>query len=148
MIIHYLSGEERPPRERGAYLIGLTLSVKRDISIGRLGRFVFYPGVYCYIGSAFGPGGLLARVGRHQRTNSSKHWHFDYLKTCTQIDHIWYTFNSIEHQWANLLIGDPNLTVPVPGFGASDCSCRSHLFYLSSGELLSTIKRVSGKLCG
>jgi Uri superfamily endonuclease len=53
------------PEDKSTYvLIASVLQMKR-IEIGRLGRFDIIPGHYAYTGSAFGSGGLCARLG-HQ----------------------------------------------------------------------------------
>ena len=48
--------------------------------MGALGRIELQAGTWLYVGSARGPGGLAARVGRHWRDGVPKHWHMDYLK--------------------------------------------------------------------
>jgi Uri superfamily endonuclease len=50
------------PDERGTYiLIASVLQMKR-LKIGRLGTYDLLPDFYAYVGSAFGPGGLRARI--------------------------------------------------------------------------------------
>lgn len=146
MIIYHHPEANLLPGKSGTYLIGLTLPKKRKIMVGRLGCFDFEPGHYFYLGSARGPGGLKSRVGRHLRRASSKHWHIDYLKRDAHINQIWFTFDNVEHQWAELMAEQPNITAPVPGFGASDCSCVSHLLFLTSGRVEPTICRVNTAL--
>ena len=34
-----------------------------------------------------------------------------------------------EHQWAATVQQLPDAAIPVPRFGASDCTCAAHLFY-------------------
>ena len=45
---------------------------------------------------------------------------------------IWTTVDTVkrEHDWAGLLADFSEATLPITGFGASDCSCRSHLIRL------------------
>ena len=50
-----------------------------EILVGRLGALPVEPGFYVYVGSAFGPGGLERRVGRHATTEKKHRWHIDYL---------------------------------------------------------------------
>jgi len=67
------------PEEKGTYiLIARVLQMKR-LSIGRLGKFDLVPGFYAYVGSAFGFGGLRARIGHHLESTAEPHWHIDYL---------------------------------------------------------------------
>lgn len=49
----------------GTYVLVIRLREPQEISVGRLGVFPFHHGYYVYIGSAFGPGGLKARIRRH-----------------------------------------------------------------------------------
>lgn len=98
---------------------------------GALGEIPFQPGWYGYVGSALGPGGF-SRVDRHIRLATSRdrnpRWHVDYLltnalfileKVC-----IAETTTRLECPVAKAMNGEE-----IPGFGSSDCSCRSHLFY-------------------
>ncbi len=51
----------------------------KRLEIGRLGSFNIIPGFYAYVGSAFGPGGLRARIRHHLESVAQPHWHIDYL---------------------------------------------------------------------
>ena len=118
----------------GTYALVLASFSEGSIPIGRIGLLEVRPGFYVYVGSAFGPGGLHARVSRHQKKTDRIHWHIDYLKASTRIDEVWYTFDPIrrEHQWAQVLAEVRNASMPLPGFGSSDCGCRSHLYFFPS----------------
>jgi Uri superfamily endonuclease len=89
------------------------------------------PGYYTYIGSAFGPGGLKARINHHLNHCSRPHWHLDYLRPQLELSEIWYTYDQTrrEHQWAAIHSGARGVMMPLPGFGSSDCRCPSHLFF-------------------
>ncbi len=50
------------------------------VAIGRFGVLAVQPGYYVYVGSAFGPGGLKARLAHHAGPAKSPHWHIDYLR--------------------------------------------------------------------
>jgi Uri superfamily endonuclease len=95
-----------------------------------LGRLALQPGHYIYIGSAFGPGGVSARVLRHCRKAKSKHWHIDYLRGFVRPILAWYTYDPVhlEHRWAQALGRVAGMT-PIGGFGCSDCRCPAHLFH-------------------
>jgi Uri superfamily endonuclease len=100
--------------------------------VGRLGHFRFAAGYYLYIGSAFGSGGLRARLAYHQqRTKPHPHWHVDYLREHSHLVETWSIASSIrlERVLASALAAAPELTVPVPRFGAGDAPSSSHLFY-------------------
>jgi len=121
----------------GTYVLALWLEASRDISIGRLGAFRFPAGWYLYVGSAFGPGGLDARLGRHQRTFAAgkrAHWHVDYLRQQTVWGGAWGcdSPHRLECTWAAALHRLPGAEIVVSGFGASDCRCRAHLVRVSA----------------
>ena len=105
--------------------------------IGRWGRLDIRPGYYVYVGSAFGPGGVRARVLRHCREVQNKHWHIDYLREFANLASVWYSHSPVrlEHPWAEALAGMKEMR-PVKGFGCSDCKCESHLFFVARKLIL------------
>lgn len=113
----------------GTYALVLSLAQARRVRIGQLGKFRFKPGKYLYIGSAFGPGGLAARLAHHCRIAANPRWHVDYLRTVAVPRRAWYTRDPLqrEHQWADIIAKMTSVEIPAAGFGASDCRCRSHL---------------------
>ena len=117
---------------KGTYILILMLARPKTICVGKLGPRPFRAGCYAYVGSAFGPGGLQARLRRHLRRSRSSHWHIDYLRRAAIPAQIWYTDHAhkLEHQWAGQISALATTYVPVPGFGSSDCRCCSHLFGL------------------
>lgn len=100
------------------------------VRIGRLGELSLERGWYAYVGSAFGTGGLGARVGRHLRRDKPLRWHFDYLRPYVVPRAVWYVTGPMrcESAWAAALALMPGATVPLAGFGASDHPGASHLF--------------------
>jgi Uri superfamily endonuclease len=118
----------------GTYALLLLSSSHRSVLIGNLGTLRIKPGFYVYIGSAFGPGGLKARIGHHRKDSGRPHWHLDYLRRYLGLDEIWYTCDPEhrEHQWVTILSQNRKAAVPLAGFGSSDCHCESHLYYFSS----------------
>ncbi len=115
----------------GTYALFCSAKTAAWLRIGRLGRFEFRPGIYAYVGSALGPGGLRARLAHHARTTKTPHWHIDYLRSCARVAGAWYSYGSErrEHQWAEAMSVVPPGSKPVAGFGSSDCTCESHLFF-------------------
>ena len=114
----------------GTYLLLLECDNKFELPIGTLGMMNTEPGYYLYVGSAFGPGGIQARVRHHQRIASRPHWHIDYLHTATELVDTWCVHGlRREHDWAHSLMQGETATVPLTGFGSSDCNCVAHLFY-------------------
>lgn len=121
----------RLPSLPGTYALVLSASSYQEVGIGRLGVLAVRPGFYVYVGSALGPGGLAARVGRHSRRNKRLRWHVDYLRTVAEVEEVWYA-NGKAHQecrWAQILGRRPGACVPLARFGASDCRCPSHLLF-------------------
>jgi Uri superfamily endonuclease len=121
------------PDEKGTYVLIASVPLMKRIEIGRLGCFDIIPGYYAYVGSAFGSGGLRARLGHHLESTADPHWHIDYLLQVAQPVEIWYTRSGrkLEHHWADLLEKAPGFRIPIPRFGSSDYhrTRSSHLFY-------------------
>jgi Uri superfamily endonuclease len=113
----------------GTYALILRSRSKARTQVGRWGWLDIEPGYYIYVGSAFGPGGVRARVARHCRATKRKHWHIDYLREFLSPIGAWYSHETtrLEHRWAQAF-HDMDCTSSVQGFGCSDCKCRSHLF--------------------
>ncbi len=108
------------------------------IEVGKKGEFSFYPGFHIYVGSALGSGGLK-RVQRHinlsRNRDRNPRWHVDYLhlNPAFRLVSTVYAFTSarLECALANRIGGDS-----VSGFGCTDCTCSSHLFYRTKNPLL------------
>ncbi|KPK35077.1 MAG: hypothetical protein AMJ66_02235 [Betaproteobacteria bacterium SG8_40] len=113
----------------GTYALILRCDTHAQIRVGRHGLVGVRTGYYVYVGSAFGPGGVRARVSRHVREKATRHWHIDYLRTVAAPVAAWWSDSTreLEHRWARILSGLPGSS-PVPRFGSSDCDCESHLF--------------------
>ena len=79
----------------GTYVLILWSRGVHRIRIGRLGELLTRPGFYVYVGSAFGPGGVRARVARHRRGCSRPHWHIDYLRSRTRLEEVWYSHDPL-----------------------------------------------------
>lgn len=122
----------RLPSAGGNYVLFLRVSKTVSIRVGRLGTHFFQPGIYAYVGSAFGPGGLRARMGRHLRSGPVRRWHIDHLRSCSKVAEVWWsrTPENLEHVWAAALLDLRGAAVPVKGFGSSDCHCPTHLVQL------------------
>jgi Uri superfamily endonuclease len=86
----------------GTYALVLRSLKSTSTQIGRRGGLRIVPGYYIYVGSAFGPGGVQARITRHCRKTKSKHWHIDYLREHVNPVFAWYSNEPIhlEHRWA------------------------------------------------
>jgi Uri superfamily endonuclease len=97
------------------------------VVVGSLGSMSLEPAVYLYVGSAFGPGGLAARLARHASRRKVERWHIDYLRPRTSLVCVWFSPSHLEHDWAARALALPTAWIPLPRFGASDCSCPGHL---------------------
>ena len=119
------------PPQGGAYALYFELTETVTLPIDRLGHPVLDPGTYVYAGSAYGPGGIRARVARHLRRDKKPHWHVDHLGArvvCTRVE----TFPGGTECGviADLLAAGAD--TPVAGFGSSDCkTCAAHLVRLA-----------------
>lgn len=122
-----------PDNCAGTYVLVLEALEQTRINAGRLGELEIIPGWYAYVGSAFGPGGVAARCGHHIGISAKPHWHIDYLRAVCRLRAIWFSCHSakVEHTWSNLVGKGRGASQPFPGFGASDCDCRSHLYRFS-----------------
>ena len=138
--------KQRICRDLGAYALVLAAGKKRNVEIGKLGVLVVEPGHYVYLGSAAGPGGVGARVERHLRRTKRFHWHIDYLTQVTPVDRVWYSIvtDVAEHRWAGAVAAMKGASIPLVGFGSSDCRCVSHLFRFSSRPTVEEFARRLG----
>ena len=116
----------------GTYVLLMRLARGQSLRVGRLGSRDFRRGWYLYVGSAFGPGGVSARCNHHRRISQRPRWHVDYLRQAAPLRAIWFCHapEPLEHRWARVLSSAPEVSMPLSGFGASDCDCPSHLFHL------------------
>ena len=115
----------------GTYVLVLRMPNRSRIKVGRLGRLDMRQGYYSYVGSAFGPGGLPARLHHHLRPALRPHWHIDYLRKRTLVDQVWYAVQATprEHEWVSLFDGLLTESCAISRFGSTDCRCNTHLFY-------------------
>ena len=135
---------QKIPSDPGSYLLWLHLSQAQDLTVGKFGYFTFPSGDYVYIGSANGPGGLRARLGRHLRGDGKTRWHIDYLRTPAKIcgygfeiqrrDKACFVPTTTECAWSQKLATHPKSKIVASGFGASDChsGCAAHLVHFAS----------------
>ncbi len=136
---------DKLPIETGIYTLFLRLLDPCVVRVGRLGHFKMPAGKYACKGSARGQGGLRARLGRHLRGNGKTHWHIDYLRAKSEV--LGYAYFKAEETgtgdfpaecaWNQALLDLNVASLPVPGFGTSDCmsGCGAHLVYVSAGKL-------------
>jgi Uri superfamily endonuclease len=101
------------------------------IGVGALGGITFRKGWHIYIGSALGSGGLK-RLERHialsQEKDKRPKWHVDYLLANENFP-LRYAIYAVTPLRLECLVASALGGESVPGFGCSDCTCPSHLFY-------------------
>jgi len=115
----------------GSYLIQLNFMHTRVIQAGALGPITLKKGWYVYTGSAMK--NLSSRITRHcRKIRKTPHWHIDYITPWASNIRAFpiRSYSNLECALARAMSGAGGR--PVPGFGCSDCSCRSHLFYFES----------------
>lgn len=124
---------------KGSYLLLVELKENNVLRIGKLNKISFNKGFYVYVGSALN--GLEQRIQRHLRENKRMHWHIDSLLRHAKIINIFYKENNVREECDIAKTLDKKL-LSVPGFGCSDCNCKSHLFYGSQNEIMDTIDKL------
>lgn len=118
------------PERGGIYL--LFIRVKKSIDVETRGKFFYIrEGIYVYVGSARGPGGLRARLKRHMRISKKLFWHIDYLLSSNYAELIRICFHVVEEDIESIVASELTKTCsPIIGFGSSDKRRDlSHLFY-------------------
>ncbi|MDP7548751.1 MAG: GIY-YIG nuclease family protein [Alphaproteobacteria bacterium] len=116
------------PKRPGAYALLLHLPQPLRLPLARLGRPTLASGHYVYCGSAYGPGGLAARVGRHLRRGKSIRWHVDHLTERAEVLDVLCVPDGSECELVRRLGRMADVGTPLAGFGSSDCQqCASHL---------------------
>lgn len=115
---------------KGCYILEFSLKRHQHLKL-RSRSYDLSPGYYYYSGSAFGPGGLRARIRRHFRTDKVVHWNVDYLRNVSEITAVYYSPGNREneHIAAGFFLQKPEEYLPIAHFGSSDCSCFTHLFF-------------------
>ena len=126
---------------RGSYVLLMSLSEEQIITVGSLGSMSFSGGRYAYVGSALG--GFESRLSRYLRTSKKPRWHIDYLLEKAELDAI-IIGESPERTECTIALALARHFDPVPGFGASDCHCRSHLFFGADDMMTAVASALEG----
>ncbi|OAN49413.1 endonuclease III [Paramagnetospirillum marisnigri] len=122
------------PAEPGAYVLLIQLADSLPVKLVGRPEVILAPGHFLYCGSARGPGGIKARVGRHMQKDKTVRWHVDRLTTTGMVLGAWVFPGGDECELVGMLTEMP---VPIPGFGSSDCeTCVSHLLAWPPGMVL------------
>jgi Uri superfamily endonuclease len=124
------------PREGGAYVLLIHLDRKLYLHIPAFRGKSLAPGLYAYCGSAYGPGGIRARVSRHLRTDKTMRWHVDRLTAAGRIEQAGIRVAGRECDLVTELLANGG-SAALPKFGSSDCrTCPAHLLRLPGGKNL------------
>ena len=126
---------EDAPDAKGAY--GLVIALDRDVVVTfkRNQEYSLPAGHYVYAGSAYGPGGLAARLRRHFKREKKIHWHVDQLTLKAASLSAFVVPGGDECLLIRQLQETGRYSVPIAGFGSSDCKlCQSHLLQLTPSD--------------
>ena len=134
---------------QGTYTLTIFVPVEEHADIGALGTRIFPKGYHAYTGTAFGKNAqsLTGRIVRHLRRDKKKRrWHIDHLLAAKNVEITSViaacTRKKMECEINQYLRDKLQATIPVRGFGASDCrnKCESHLLHLGlDGNVTETI---------
>ena len=120
-------------KEKGAYLLIVELSESSE-------KWGLEPGIYAYVGSAWGPGGLIARVKRHLlRAFKRPKWHIDHL-TSVGRPLIAFIYPQMTEDELYSIVSR-RLSPAVRGFGSTDTKHYTHLFKVDDVRALEALWR-------
>jgi len=121
--LRFCAAAEQIPPLPGAYL--LLIEIASPLKITRPAQATLAAGRYLYAGSAYGPGGLRARISRHMRRTKRCRWHVDQITAVADVIGAWILLDGNE---CDLVARNSQLPAALTGFGSSDCRrCRGHL---------------------
>ena len=126
---------EKEAKDRGSYLLILSLKQNRKIDVGKLGRVHFRKGFYIYVGSAMA--NLSKRMERHRHLRKHHHWHIDELRAVAEFHSVLAIRSSERFECEVARAMSEVVEWSSPGFGSTDCSCETHLFGMASDPLQS-----------
>jgi len=122
------------PRDAGAYVLLIHLDNQLPLDLPAFLGKSLAPGLYGYAGSAFGPGGIRARVSRHLRRGKPMRWHVDHLTLAGRVRQAGIRIGGRECDLVGELLARGGRAV-LPGFGSSDCRrCPAHLLRMPDNK--------------
>ena len=118
---------DQAPATGGAY--ALLIHTGREVPFRRaILDHIFVPAWYVYAGSAYGPGGIRARLHRHFRQDKPIHWHVDHLTLAADALAAVTIEGGSECAIVSALRASRAFRPAIAGFGSSDCRlCEAHL---------------------
>ena len=130
------------PKRRGTYVLFLNFLSDFSSDIGALGHIDLPAGQYCYVGSAMG--GLEHRLDRHLSKEKKIRWHIDRLTIAADSMEAFVSYPDPVPECELARIAEDSGCTPVcPGFGCSDCRCRTHLFSVPSDAKSALLKNAA-----
>ena len=121
------------PSLPGTYALVLRFSKRLEIVVGRLGVLECSRASTCTWAA---PWGRAAWLPAWEGTAAARRRSAGTLITCgprRHVEEVWYATGKShrECRWASVLRALPGASVPLAGFGASDCGCPSHLCFFT-----------------
>jgi Uri superfamily endonuclease len=137
------------PRIKGTYAV-LFYCATKVVSLPRgcAGKYTLRPGWYVYIGSAFGPGGVCARVSRHLSKGAPVRWQIDRTKRYLTPHAVWFTVDAKKREclWARSVLKMPKASY-LSRVGSSDCDCPAHFVVFDKCPTIRTFKSIIVRSC-
>ncbi len=135
------------PAAPGAY--ALLVSLRAPVPLPPRLAATLAAGRYLYVGSARGPGGIRARCARHLRRPKPRRWHVDWLTESGDEIAALALPGGDECALVDMLRRRPGVSLPVAGFGSSDCRrCPAHLVRLGPGHDAALLERLLAATTG
>jgi Uri superfamily endonuclease len=140
------------PENRGYYLFLVRLLEPVRLSVGAIGEHELPAGWYVYTGRA--RRNLMQRVRRHFRPRKRVRWHIDRLIEAPGARPLGAVVLGLRDHpdWSECFVNQKvgailGAEVPIPGFGAGDCTegCRAHLWYVGRPLSLLQLAQVSSR---
>ena len=129
----------------GAYALAIRLAAPLSLNRRRWRGMSLEPGLYIYCGSANGPGGIGARLRRHERPSKVRHWHVDALTAAAPVIAAGAFVGGAECEIMERLSRGRGAQIPIPGFGSTDCRhCSAHLAQILDARNLEYLFRRLG----
>lgn len=123
----------KPIPTKGVYVLVLEINEDICVDVGSLGHVCFEEGVYGYIGSAKGFGGIEARIKHHIAKDKKRlWWHIDYLTSRRDVivKYVVYVENLAidEEDVVRGFSSSSCWSIAIPRFGSTDKKSSSHFF--------------------
>ena len=142
----------RPPRSPGTYALLLRVTLWHAVRVDARGRLVavLRPGLYAYVGSAWGPGGLAARIERHLGLRRKRlWWHIDRVLASEYVSVEGVVYAPGCRGESLLAERLSRFAEPVPGVGSSDDPrAPSHLYLLPRDAGAERLALLMEMVCG